>query len=141
MLRKHKWITRLDNSINYSDLPSYYHFAKVCVSASWFETTGLTSLEALYCGANTVAAGPRAKEYLGSFASFCVPDNVESITEAIKKEYFEPRPVLDEKIRKEYTWQNAAEKTLSVYEDVLSSMKPEVGETINKKPKSSKKKK
>jgi len=141
LLRKHKWITRLDNSINYSDLPSYYHFAKVCVSASWFETTGLTSLEALYCGANTVAAGPRAKEYLGSFASFCVPDNVESITEAIKKEYFEPRPVLDEKIRKEYTWQNAAEKTLSVYEDVLSSMKPEVGETINKKPKSSKKKK
>jgi len=138
LLRKNKWIIRLDNSINYSDLPSYYHFAKVCVSASWFETTGLTSLEALYCGANTVASGPRAKEYLGSFASFCVPDDVESIKEAIKKEYFEPRPVLDEGVRKEYTWENAAEKTLSVYEDVLSSKDKK---TVNKKLKSSKKKK
>jgi len=138
LLRKNKWIIRLDNSINYSDLPSYYHFAKVCVSASWFETTGLTSLEALYCGANTVASGPRAKEYLGSFASFCIPDDIDSIKDAVKKEYFEPRPVLDEKIRKEYTWKNAAEKTLTVYEDVLSSKNTQVS---NKKTKSSKKKK
>ncbi|GIW69594.1 MAG: hypothetical protein KatS3mg101_0341 [Patescibacteria group bacterium] len=37
-------------------MPDYYRNAKVCVSASWFETTGLTSLEALFCGTNAVAA-------------------------------------------------------------------------------------
>ncbi len=119
LLRVNKWVHQIDGGINYNELPSYYHFAKVCVSASWFETTGLTSLEALYCGTNTVAAGLRAKEYLGGYASFCSPDNINSIKEAIKKEYFAPRPVLKEDIRKEYTWKNAASKTLEVYKSVL----------------------
>jgi len=136
LLKKHKWIYRIDNNINYSDLPSYYHFAKVCVSASWFETTGLTSLEALFCGANTVAAGLRAREYLGGYASFCEPDNVDSIKEAIKSEYYSPRPVLDEKIREEYTWRNAAEKTLEVYKTVL---KRKADDTLLGKNKSGKK--
>lgn len=112
------WIHHV-NGVPYSEMPSYYHFAKVGVSASWFETTGLTSLEALYCGTNAVAAGLRAKEYLGSYASFCQPDNVESIKNAIKKELYVPRPVIDEKIREEYTWKNAAKKTLEVYHEVL----------------------
>lgn len=119
LLRENKWVHQLDGGISHVDLPSYYHFAKVCVSASWFETTGLTSLEALFCGTNTVASGLRAKEYLGGYASFCKPDDVESITEAIKKEYYAPRPVLSENIRKEYTWRNAASKTLDVYKDVI----------------------
>jgi glycosyltransferase involved in cell wall biosynthesis len=120
-LKKYDWIHQFEGTINYSDLPSYYHFAKVCVSASWFETTGLTSLEALFCGTNTVASGMRAKEYLGGYASFCQPDDIDSIKEAIKKEYFAPRPRLDEKIRKDYTWENAAEKTLEVYEGIIKN--------------------
>jgi glycosyltransferase involved in cell wall biosynthesis len=121
LLKENKWIHQIEHSINYADLPSYYHFAKVCVSASWFETTGLTSLEALYCGTNTVASGMRAKEYLGGYASFCQPDDIDSIKEAIKKEYYAPRPQLDEKIRKDYTWENAAEKTLEVYEGIIKN--------------------
>ena len=120
-LKKYKWIHQVDKGITYNGLPSYYHFAKVCVSASWFETTGLTSLEALYCGTNTVASGLRAKEYLGGYASFCRPDDVDSIKEAIEKEFYALRPILDEKIREEYTWKNAAEKTLEVYNNVIKS--------------------
>jgi len=138
LLKKNKWIKRIDNSINYSDLPSYYHFAKVCVSASWFETTGLTSLEALYCGTNTVASGPRAKEYLGGYASFCKPDDTDSIKEAIKNEYYAPRPVLDEKIRSEYTWKNAAEKTFEIYKDIIKKRSETL---LANKPKLAKKKK
>jgi glycosyltransferase involved in cell wall biosynthesis len=119
LIRENKWIQQLDGGISHTDLPSYYHYAKVCVSASWFETTGLTSLEALYCGTNTVASGLRAKEYLGGYASFCKPDDIDSIKEAIKQEYFAPRPALSENIRKEYTWKNAAAKTLDVYKRVL----------------------
>ncbi|MBW6441312.1 glycosyltransferase [Patescibacteria group bacterium] len=137
LLKKNKWIHQLDAGITYANLPSYYHFAKVCVSASWFETTGLTSLEALYCGTNTVAAGMRAKEYLGSYASFCNPDDINSIKEALKKEYFAQRPVLNEKTRKDYTWKNAAEKTLDVYNNVLKNISESL--LVDNKKKSSKK--
>lgn len=120
--KKYDWVHHV-NSVPYKELPSYYHYAKVCVSASWFETTGLTSLEALYCGTNAVASGLRAKEYLGGYASFCLPDDIESIKKAIKKEYFAPRPVIDERTRQEYTWENAAKRTLEVYKKVLETKK------------------
>ncbi len=119
-IKKYKWVSHVC-SVSYKDMPSYYHFAKVGVSASWFETTGLTSLEALFCGTNAVAAGDRAKEYLGNIVSYCEPDKIDSIKEAIKKEYFAPRPKITEKMRKEYTWKNAAAQTLAVYEDILKS--------------------
>ena len=93
-------------------------------------------MEALFCGANTVASGLRAREYLGGYASFCEPDNVDSIKEAIKSEYYSSRPVLDEKIREEYTWRNAAEKTLEVYKTVL---KRKADDTLLRKNKSGKK--
>jgi glycosyltransferase involved in cell wall biosynthesis len=118
-LERNKWITHI-SKVPYALMPNYYRNAKVCVSASWFETTGLTSLEALFCGTNAVASGNRAKEYLGDYASYCVPDDVVSIKNAIKKEFFAPRPALDEKIRAEYTWENAAKKTLEVYNEVLN---------------------
>jgi glycosyltransferase involved in cell wall biosynthesis len=117
-LKNNPWIVHID-SVPYSDMPSYYHFAKVCVSASWFETTGLTSLEALLCGTNAVASGDRAKEYLLSNASYCSPEDVNSIEAAIKEEYFAPRPLIADEIRKEYTWSNAAAKTFAVYRSIL----------------------
>ena len=118
-LKEKKWITHIQK-VSYDQMPGYYKKAKVCVSASWFETTGLTSLEALFCGTNAVASGERAKEYLGNYASYCSPDNVSSITEALEKEYLSARPVLDEKVRLEYTWENAARKTLEVYKETLN---------------------
>jgi glycosyltransferase involved in cell wall biosynthesis len=121
-LESKKWITHI-SKVPYIDMPLYYKYAKVCVSASWFETTGLTSLEALYCGTNAVASGERAKECLGNYASYCLPDDINSIKEAVKKEFFAPRPNLDDNVKKEYTWENAARKTLEVYNNVLKNNK------------------
>jgi glycosyltransferase involved in cell wall biosynthesis len=118
-LKNKKWITHI-SKVPYERMPGYYRKAKVCVSASWFETTGLTSLEALFCGTNAVAAGDRAREYLGDYASYCSPDDIVSIKNAIKKELLTPRPVLDDKVRAEYTWENAARRTLKVYEELLN---------------------
>ncbi|MFH1648180.1 MAG: glycosyltransferase [Patescibacteria group bacterium] len=118
LVKENDWVTHIEK-VAYEDMVSYYKYAKVGVSASWFETTGLTSLEALYCGTNAVAAGMRAREYLGSYASYCEPDNIDSIKEAIKKEYYAKRPELSEKVKEEYTWENAAKQTLEVYEEVL----------------------
>lgn len=118
LIKNYKWAKWI-NEIPYEEMPSYYHNAKVCVSASWFETTGLTLLEAVFCGTNAVAAGERAKEYLGDMASYCDPGSVESISEAIKIEFEKPRPQASDKMRSDFTWRNAAEKTYNVYNMVL----------------------
>jgi glycosyltransferase involved in cell wall biosynthesis len=119
VLKRNAWIKHVE-SVPYEFMPAYYKFAKVGVSASWFESTGLTSLEALYCGTNAVASGDQAREYLGEYATYCQPDDVDSIKEAIKTEYNKPRPVIDEVMIKSYTWQKAAQETLEVYEKLTS---------------------
>ena len=101
-------------------MPALFHFAKVGVSASWFETSGLTSLEALFSGANVVASGQRAREILGDLASYCDPGSIDSIAEAIKKQYNAPRIQIPQEMKEEYTWENAAKKTKKVYEQVLT---------------------
>lgn len=118
LVEENDWINYI-SEVPYKDIPKYLKFAKVGVSASWFETTGLTSLEALFCGANAVASGPRAKEYLGDYVSYCEPDNIESIAKAILKEYNAPRPKNIPEFMLDYTWENAAKETLDVYNAVL----------------------
>ena len=84
------------------------------------ETTGLTSLEALYCGTNGVASGKRAQELLGTLVSYCEPSSVKSISSAIIDQYNKPRPVISDDFRKTFTWENAAIKTLNVYRELLN---------------------
>lgn len=109
--------------VPYEQIPSYYHFAKVGVSASWFESTGLTSLEALFCGANAVACGSQAREYLGDLASYAEPYNIDSIKTAIKEALHSERPIITRELKLEYTWLNAAKKTLDSYNSVLAARK------------------
>jgi glycosyltransferase involved in cell wall biosynthesis len=116
-LKNFSWITYLDY-VSYDQMPTVYKFSKVCVSASWFETTGLTLLEALFVGSNAVSSSPRAKEILGELCSYCSPESVESIAEAIKVEFFKKRPALPNSFREEYTWENTAIKTLQVYKEL-----------------------
>ncbi len=113
-LKFHDWIVH-PGFIPQEDIPSYYHFAKVGISASWFETTGLTSLEALFCGTNVVASGERAKELLGDLAVYCDPADVVSIKSALMTAVGRSAPTVPEEFRKVYTWQTAAKQTLEVY--------------------------
>lgn len=113
-LKANSWI-RHPGFVPQEDIPDYYHFAKAGVSASWFETTGLTSLEALFCGTNVVASGDRARELLGDLAVYCDPADVNSIKEAVAKAYRRPIPCLPADFRKLYTWENTARQTLEVY--------------------------
>jgi len=118
LLKQNPWISHIEK-VNYENMPNVYKFAKVSVSASWFETTGLTVLEALICGANAVASGNRAKELLGNKVSYCDPSSVESILSAIKVQLNAPKPVLSPEFMAEFTWKKAALKTLKVYKDLL----------------------
>ncbi len=125
-LKKNPWIHHVE-FVPYNEMPLYYHLAKVGISASWFETTGLTSLEALFCGANAVATGDRVRECLGNLAFYCSPESVFSIKEAIKEAYFAPFPKIPEKMKKLYTWKNVGLETQKVYESLIREDQVKLG--------------
>lgn len=108
-------------NIEQEELISYYANAKVHVLPSWFETTGLSSLEAGAMGCNLVITDKGdTREYFGDLAFYCDPSSSESIFEAVNKAadaYSDKN--LQEKIFSEYTWSKAAELTLEAYDEVL----------------------
>ncbi len=109
--------------VNYEDMPSVYNGAKVCVSGSYFETTGLTLIEAALSGTNVVArngdTGEVVREYLGDIPEYCNPSSIESISEAIFRAYKKERPEISNEFRNKYTWANVAKETLKVYNELV----------------------
>jgi glycosyltransferase involved in cell wall biosynthesis len=105
------------------ELLAYYRKAKVHVLPSWFETCGLSSLEAAAMGCNLVITDKGyTREYFGDNALYCDPAYPESILDAVRKAArLEWEPELQAKIYREYTWQVAASITLSVYKKILQS--------------------
>lgn len=103
------------------ELISAYGAAKVHVLPSWFETPGLSSLEAGLSGCNIVTTDRGCtKEYFNDMAGYCNPENGGSIYSAVEKAYRKPKDrTLSNYILKYYTWENAAKKTLDAYCQVL----------------------
>jgi len=102
-------------------LVKYYQQAKVHVLPSWFETTGLSSLEAAFMGCNIVITDKGdAKEYFGANAFYCDPGDPENIRavieEASKHQYNEE---LHDMIEKKYTWKQAAIQTYQAYQQTI----------------------
>ncbi|PIR42839.1 hypothetical protein CO058_02365 [candidate division WWE3 bacterium CG_4_9_14_0_2_um_filter_35_11] len=97
----------------------------IYVHPSWFETTGLVSLEATLAGMTPVVSGDRVKEYLGDYGYYCDPKSPESIKNAILKasESSKNTDVLRKRILREFTWDNAALQTIFVYKSLLSKSK------------------
>jgi len=106
---------------NSSILSQLYSLAKVHVLASWFETTGLSSLEAGIMGCNLVITDKGdTKEYFGDYAFYCEPHSVKSIREAIIRAYKNPvNPELKKRILSNFIWEKTAKKTLEAYKKVL----------------------
>jgi glycosyltransferase involved in cell wall biosynthesis len=95
--------------------------AKVHVLPSWFETTGLVSLEAAVMGCNIVVThkGDQS-EYFEKYAYFCDPADTGSIRNAVRQAFEGPKSnEFRDKILNEYTWKIAAEKTLEAYKTIL----------------------
>ncbi|HUH33989.1 MAG TPA: glycosyltransferase, partial [Daejeonella sp.] len=107
--------------LSQSDLKVYYEKAKVHVLPSWFETTGLSTLEAAACGCNIVVTDKGdTKEYFGDYAYFCRPESEQSILEAVlkanaKENNFEMR----DKILRSYNWGVTAQRTFEAYKKAL----------------------
>ena len=108
------------SNIPQSELLEYYKKAKVHILASWFETTGLSTLEAAALGCNIVITDKGdTKEYFEAYAWYCDPDSTASVFSAVEKAAAAGfNEQLRTKILKQYTWEQAAGKTLEAYREV-----------------------
>jgi glycosyltransferase involved in cell wall biosynthesis len=104
------------------ELHGIYVRAKVHVLPSWFETTGLSSLEAAAMGCNIVITDKGdTREYFDDDAFYCQPDDVTSIRNAVESAAkASSNEGLSKRIFQNYTWTIAAQKTLAAYCKVLN---------------------
>ncbi len=111
------------------ELIGYYGKAKVHILPSWFETTGLSSLEAAALGCSIVITDKGdTREYFGDYAWYCDPSSPESILRAVDQAAAgKPDEILQKKILSEFTWAKAALKTREAYQRVVGVKKTNYG--------------
>ena len=107
------------------DLFSLYKRAKVHVLASFRESPGLATLEALMCGSQIVVSNEKycpIKYYkFDKYGFVCNPYDVKSIRNAILEAYNHPKDIsLPDEYIKFFSYENVANMTYNVYERVLS---------------------
>jgi glycosyltransferase involved in cell wall biosynthesis len=109
-------VTFIEN-INQAELLKYYQRAKIHILPSWFETVGLSSLEAAFCGCNIVVGNKGdVRDYFKANAWYCDPNSEADILKAVIDAMDAPLSNhLEQEIRNQYNWQVAAEKTLAAY--------------------------
>jgi len=104
--------------ISMDELITHYQRAKVHILPSWFETTGLSSIEAAAMGCNIVITDKGdTREYFGDDAFYCDPSQPRSILAAVEKASSASfNEKFRQKILKQYTWKQAAIQTLKAYQ-------------------------
>ncbi len=104
-----------------SEVARLFHRARVHLLPSWFETTGLVSLEAALSGCNVVSTSRgHAREYLADLAWYCDPAQPGSILEAVRRAWdTPPSPALRQRVLERYTWERVAEATVAAYRSLL----------------------
>ena len=107
-------------SLSQSELADVYRGAAVHVLPSWFETTGLVSLEAAACGCAVVTTSRGdAHEYFGELAVYCDPARKESVRRAVEEALAAGAPPeLSARMLERFTWEHAAQATLDAYESL-----------------------
>ncbi len=103
-----------------TELADLYGGARVHAVPSWFETTGLVSLEAGLRGCSVVSTSRGyAREYLHDFAHYCDPGIPSSILTAVRQAWdTEPSPGLRPWILDHYTWDHVGQATLAAYDQI-----------------------
>ena len=106
-----------------SRLRDAYRSALVHALPSWFETTGLVSLEAAATGCAIVTTNRGyAREYFQDFATYCDPGSKGSIRRAVELALQKPAPAsLRNRILNNYTWDHTARATLAGYKLAIRS--------------------
>jgi glycosyltransferase involved in cell wall biosynthesis len=116
-------VTLITERLPHGELADLYRTCDVHVVASWFETTGLVSLEAALCGAKVVSTQRgHAEEYLQDDAWYCDPARPTTIRGAVVQALdAQSTPSLRQRVLDQYTWRHAAEATLRGYTTALGN--------------------
>ena len=103
-------------------LASAYAAARVFALPSWFETPGLSALEAGLAGsAIVVTPYGCAKEYFGASAIYPRPGSRRELAESLARAWVAgPDPALKARILEHFLWTNTAQKTAEVYDSLAS---------------------
>jgi len=104
-----------------AELVKYYERAKVHVLPSWFETTGLSSIEAALMGCNLVITDKGdTRDYFDDYAFYCDPASPTSIYQAIENASRSPyNEALRHHILKNFIWKQTAIETIKAYQTIL----------------------
>lgn len=110
------WFSRMEHDDPL--LASAYAAARVFAMPSWFETPGLSALEAAMAGAAVVITPiGSAREYFGEMAHYARPDRPAEIQRAVQAAWRAgPHPELAARIARNYSWSEVARRTSEVYE-------------------------
>jgi len=102
-------------------LMSAYAACKTFALLGWYETPGLTALEAGLAGVNVVITNVgTTKEYFKNYVQYVNFDDIEDVKEKVVASFNSPKnDKLKKHILKNFTWEKTAEKTLEAYERVL----------------------
>jgi len=113
---------RIMHNVEHNELNYIYSNARVHALPSWFESPGLSSLEAAAMGCNIVVSNQDIiREYFQDYAFYCEPNSIESIKKAILTAYHtERKKELKDYILHNFTWEKIAKLTLEAYEIILS---------------------
>ena len=125
-------INNCEDSIKYlgyldkTSLVQAYNAADVLVAPSFHEGFGITLLEAMSCGTPVITSNVSAMpEVVGDAGILVDPKNSQAIADAVCR--LQSDPIYYQELREKglkriqaFTWENVAEKTLELYESLLS---------------------
>lgn len=112
--------------IENEEVPALMSGAKAFVFPSLYEGFGMPPLEAMACGTPVITSNVSALPEIGKDAAILInPYSIEEITQAMQR-ILEEKSLKEELVQagikkaKTYTWANAAEILIQVYQELLS---------------------
>jgi len=120
-------LVQFTGRLTQEELVKHYSRAKIAVVPSLYEGFGLPAAEAMACGTPVIATtGGALPEVVGDAGMLVPPGRADRLAAAIKQllNDEEAQRRMSEagrdRVKKRFNWRQAAQKTLEVYEEVLT---------------------
>lgn len=114
--------------LTHKELAQHYSGAQIAVVPSLYEGFGIPAAEAMACGTPVIATtGGALPEVVGDAGILVPPRNADALATAIKQLLNDKQAQRQmseagrKRVREQFNWEQAARKTLDVYQEVLTT--------------------